>query len=215
LFADWHKREQKAEKAGEPFDRQRHRRDFMLGAKPYAGYCDYEEDEDVYGIEKAKADVLNSEKLLRTLIDHSVNGILRLRWIPEDDGQSTLRCIFANSAACTFLHTSSDDLINCTALELMAKAFTGMREADAGALLGIFEKAIDNGEAFDTESRVETDSSYYWLRVISEPVGDDFAVTLVNITDEKAKEYAVSQELNRLRQRVRELEDASKKTDDC
>lgn len=84
-----------------------------------------------------------------------------------------------------------------------------------GRCLGIFEKAIDNGEAFDTESRVETDSSYYWLRVISEPVGDDFAVTLVNITDEKAKEYAVSQELNRLRQRVRELEDASKKTDDC
>ena len=51
-------------------------------------------------IERAQAEVRANEKLLRTLIDHSVNGILRLRWI-EEEGEDfrKLRCVFANAMA--------------------------------------------------------------------------------------------------------------------
>ena len=49
-------------------------------------------------VEKAQAEVRASEKLLRTLIDHSVNGIIRLRWTESDDEDfRELRCIFANA----------------------------------------------------------------------------------------------------------------------
>ena len=44
---------------------------------------------DVSDVERAQAEVRTSEKLLRTLIDHSVNGILRLRWIEEDDEEAS------------------------------------------------------------------------------------------------------------------------------
>ena len=51
---------------------------------------------DVSDVERAQAEVRASEKLLRTLIDHSVNGILRLSWMEDEDAEHReLRCIFA------------------------------------------------------------------------------------------------------------------------
>ena len=65
---------------------------------------------DVSDVEKAQAEVRANERLLRTLIDHSVNGIIRLRWDDHDDGTRDLRCIFANAAAARFLDTESEKL---------------------------------------------------------------------------------------------------------
>jgi len=55
-----------------------------------------------------------------------------------------------------------------------------MRESFAGA--------ASRGEVFDTETRVVLGDSAKWLRMIGEPVGDDFALTFVDVTDGKAKE---------------------------
>ncbi|MGI9233769.1 MAG: histidine kinase N-terminal 7TM domain-containing protein, partial [Woeseiaceae bacterium] len=41
---------------------------------------------DVSDVEKAQSEVRKSEKLLRTIIDHSVNGIIRFRWENLDTG---------------------------------------------------------------------------------------------------------------------------------
>tara|TARA_B110000116_G_scaffold242151_1_gene231214 strand:+ start:2690 stop:2833 length:144 start_codon:yes stop_codon:yes gene_type:complete len=40
---------------------------------------------DVSDVEKAQNDVNNSEKLLRTLINQSVNGIIRMCWVDTED----------------------------------------------------------------------------------------------------------------------------------
>ncbi len=49
---------------------------------------------DVSDVDR-KTEVRKSELLLRTLVDHSVNGIVRLRWDDgASDGLRTLRCIF-------------------------------------------------------------------------------------------------------------------------
>ena len=82
---------------------------------------------DVSDVEKAQAEVLASEKLLRTLIDHSVNGILRLRWVEEEgDDFRKLRCIFANAMAGKFLHANREDLIDCSGAQIVRIATNGM-----------------------------------------------------------------------------------------
>ncbi len=58
---------------------------------------------DVSDVENAQREVRKSERLMRTLIDHSVNGIVRLHWVhDEEHGGKVLRCIFANAAAGRF-----------------------------------------------------------------------------------------------------------------
>ena len=143
---------------------------------------------DVSDVERAQREVQNSEKLLRTLIDHSVNGILRLHWVENSNGHEVLRCIFANSAASEFLKVPVDDLIGALGTEIMAKVSTGMDAGDAKRLFRQFEEAAVNRRELDTEARINGDGRGHWLRMIAEPVGDDVAITLVDITDRKAEE---------------------------
>ncbi len=145
---------------------------------------------DVSDVEKAQREVQNNEKLLRTLIDHSVNGIIRLRWISADGTHDhrELRCIFANAAAGRFLLVAPGDKIDKTAAEVAELYSVGMNSDESKLLLEQFLEAAQSGEVFETQVRTGTGSSSRWLRVISEPVGEDVAVTFVDITDRKAKE---------------------------
>ncbi|MGI9263050.1 MAG: diguanylate cyclase domain-containing protein [Woeseiaceae bacterium] len=145
---------------------------------------------DVSDVEKAQKEVLNSERLLRTLVDHSVNGIVRLRWVDDSDESGTrqLRCIFANAAAGRYLNTDSKTILDCTADNLLEYATTGMLAEEGESLRERFAEAAACGEVFDTETRVEIGGAAIWLRMIGEPVGDDFALTFVDVTDGKAKE---------------------------
>jgi diguanylate cyclase (GGDEF)-like protein len=142
---------------------------------------------DVSDVEKAQREVRSSERLLRTLVDHSVNGIIRMRWVEEDDKRS-LRCIFANAAAGRYLNTDPDEMIDLTASGLLDLASRGMDPRDVEDLQEQFLEAAEGGDVIDTETRIGLDTSQKWLRVIGEPVGDDVAVTFVDITDRKAKE---------------------------
>ena len=143
---------------------------------------------DVSDVERAQKEVRDSERLMRTLIDHSVNGVLRLHWGKSEFGGKILRCTFANSAAGTFLNVPTDDLINRTAPELITILVAGMNPAEAQSLQQRFDLAGRSGDVLDAEVRVEWDGRGQWLRIIAEPVGDDIAVTLIDITDHKAEE---------------------------
>jgi diguanylate cyclase (GGDEF)-like protein len=145
---------------------------------------------DVSDVEKAQREVLNSEKLLRTLIDHSVNGIVRLRWVVDDvpGANKALRCIFANAAAARYLDCDTDAMIDHNAEDLLQLAMTGMETEEADSLRRRFIDAAECGEVVDTETRVGSRGDYKWLRIISEPVGEDVAMTFVDVTDRKAKE---------------------------
>ena len=142
---------------------------------------------DVSDVEKAQREIRSSEKLLRTLVNHSVNGIIRMRWVEEDETRS-LRCIFANAAAGRYLNTNPDAMIDLTATGLMQLASSGMDPRDSEDLREQFLEAAEGGDVIDTECRVGLASTMKWLRVIGEPVGDDVAVTFVDVTDRKAKE---------------------------
>jgi len=144
---------------------------------------------DVSDVEKAQAEVRASEKLLRTLIDHSVNGILRLRW-EQEDGEDfrKLRCIFANAMAGRFLSADRDDLVDCTGAQIVKIATNAMDADDSNDIVDSFRRATDSGDSIDIEVHHQSGGANKWLRMICEPFGTDIALTLVDITDSKVKE---------------------------
>jgi len=144
---------------------------------------------DVSDVEKAQAEVRASEKLLRTLIDHSVNGIIRLRWTESDDQDfRELRCIFANAAAGRFLGEDREDLVDLRGEDVIKIATNAMGDDEAGDRIDEFRRATDAGDSMDTEVNHKSNSGNKWLRMICEPFGTDIALTFVDITDGKAKE---------------------------
>jgi len=143
---------------------------------------------DVSDVEKAQSEVRRNEKLLRTLIDHSVNGIVRFSWVGEEGERSALRSIFANAAAGKFLGSSVDDLVDCTATQVMRHAVTGMDAGDVEDIITRFADSAEGGHSLEVEVRQSKKGSVRWLRVICEPVGDDIAATFIDVTDRKAKE---------------------------
>ena len=143
---------------------------------------------DVSDVEKAQSEVRKSEKLLRTLIDHSVNGIIRFRWVRDDDGDKALRSIFANSAAGRFLGKEVDDIVDSVAQEIVQQATCGMDDDEAGDIRESFQRCIKRHESLAVEVENRNSGKRRWLKMICEPVGDDIAMTFVDITDGKAKE---------------------------
>jgi len=143
---------------------------------------------DVSDVEKAQIEVRRSEKLLRTLIDHSVNGVIRFSRVENDSGNKVLRSIFANAAAARFLDTDVDDLVDCSATQVIRRAVTGMEQSDLEDVVTRFAASAETGRSLEVEVRQLKSGPGRWLRVICEPVGDDIAATIVDITDTKAKE---------------------------
>lgn len=144
---------------------------------------------DVSDVERAQNEVRQSEKLLRTMIDHSANGIIRLRWVQDEDlGRKALRCIFANAPAARYLAAEVDDLVDLEADEIVKLSTTGMDSNDAESILDQFCEATEAGKSLDVEVRQRRGGPVRWLQMICEPVGDDIAFTLVDVTAGKAKE---------------------------
>jgi diguanylate cyclase (GGDEF)-like protein len=143
---------------------------------------------DVSDVEKAQLEVRKSEKLLRTIINHSVNGVIRFHWDEDESGEKVLRSIFANAAAGVFLGTSAEDLVDRTAPELIRRITSGMDEKSVDNILRRFERAVNNGDSLEIEFKQHERGADRWLQMTCEPMGDDFALTFVDITDTKAKE---------------------------
>jgi diguanylate cyclase (GGDEF)-like protein len=144
---------------------------------------------DVSDVERAQSEVRKSEKLLRTLIDHSVNGVIRLRWVTvEEHGGLELRAIFANAAAGRFLDVDRDDLVDLEAVDIVRLASNGMDPSAQLTILDQFDETIEEGESIDVEVLQGSTDKLRWLRMICEPVGDDIAMTFIDVTDTKDRE---------------------------
>ncbi|MDH3615943.1 MAG: diguanylate cyclase [Gammaproteobacteria bacterium] len=143
---------------------------------------------DVSDVEKAQLEVRKSEKLLRTIINHSVNGVVRFRWDEDESGEKILRSIFANDAAGGFLGTNAEDLVDRAAPEFIRRITSGMDENSVDNILRRFERAVNNGDSLEIEVKQQERGADRWLQMICEPMGADFALTFVDITDTKAKE---------------------------
>ena len=144
---------------------------------------------DVSDVEKAQMEVRNSEKLLRTLIDHSVNDIIRMRWVRDEErGLKELRCIFANSAAGRFLDSDPEDLNDRTVDDLVRLACAGMSGEDRFEAVRLFNKSVNAQRGIELEVCQKQSGSGRWLQMVALPVGEDIALTLIDITIQKARE---------------------------
>ena len=134
---------------------------------------------DVTERRKALSQLADSEHLIRTLIETSSNGILRFAR-DDSDGRRPYRCVFANRAAEAFLSDSGSTLIGMPIEKL--------RQLNPGRLLEHFGESSEHREPVSFETTSEGPAGETWIRIVGEPVGEDFSVTLIDITQRKRNE---------------------------
>jgi len=134
---------------------------------------------DVSERRRAQRQLAESEHLVRTLIETSSNGILRFAR-DEGDPEHRYRCIFANRAADAYLGSDRGTLVGMP-LEKLG-------QLEPNKLLDHFESGDLSDSPVSFETSTEIDDEEQWLRIVAEPVGEDFSVTVIDITQRKRNE---------------------------
>jgi diguanylate cyclase (GGDEF)-like protein/PAS domain S-box-containing protein len=134
---------------------------------------------DVTERRRALTRLADSEHLIRTLVETSSNGILRFARDPNDP-ERRFRCVFANRAAETYLAGETGTLVGVPLEKL--------DQLEPQRLQAHFAGLSHEKKPIDLETRNESPDGDGWLRIVGEPVGDDFSVTLIDITQRKRHE---------------------------
>ena len=124
----------------------------------------------------------DSEQLIRSLIEHSSNGMLRFAR-DQRDAEQKFRCVFANRAAEGYLGSVTGTLVGMPLEKL------DLLEPDRLAQQFGVVATANSGVSYETA--VETAAGESWLRIVAEPVGTDFSVTLIDITQRKHNEAKI------------------------
>lgn len=128
---------------------------------------------------RAQSQLADSEHLIRTLIETSSNGILRFARNCGSEGIQ-FRCVFANRAAENFL--------GCGTGTLVGMPVDNLEQLNPDRLIGHFADDKTRRATVSFETAAEQDEGESWLRIDGEPVGDDFSITLIDITHRKRNE---------------------------
>ena len=134
---------------------------------------------DVTERRKALSQLADSEHLIRTLIETSSNGILRFAR-DQNDPDHKFRCVFANRSAQSFVGDGQATLIGMPLGKL--------RQLDPERLMKHFLAEDQPVKQISFEVCDDGGDEESWLRIVAEPVGEDFSVTLVDITQRKRNE---------------------------
>ena len=137
---------------------------------------------DVTERKQALRALADSEHLIRSLVENSSNGILRFAR-SEREEQERFRCTFANRAAERYLQDGNGTLVGMPLDKLTL--------LDPDRLLGQFggDNPAMTNVSYETE--LEQADGAIWLRIVCEPVGRDFSVTLIDITQRKRNENKI------------------------
>ena len=134
---------------------------------------------DVTQRRKALSKLAESEHLVRSLIETSSNGILRFSR-DEQDTERRFRCVFANRSAELFCDDKQGSLVG---MPLDKLEFLGPEK-----LYDHFGGEQPATSQLSFEVSAEEHRGGGWLRIVGEPVGADFSLTLVDITQRKQTE---------------------------
>ena len=137
---------------------------------------------DVTERKRALRALADSEHLIRSLVEHSSNGILRFA---RDNGDTDrrFRCTFANRAAERYLESGNSTVVGMPLEKL--------EQLEPEKLLQEFGDDNPSMSSINYETALDADDGESWLRVIGEPVGRDFSVTLIDITQRKRNETKI------------------------
>ncbi|MDX1405959.1 MAG: diguanylate cyclase [Woeseiaceae bacterium] len=134
---------------------------------------------DVTQRKQALAALADSENLIRSLVEHSSNGMLRFTRDSRDDDKK-FRCTFANRSAEQFLGSGNATLVGMPVEKLHL--------LQPEKLLETFESDDPAKRSVDYEIEIDVEDEQAWLRIVAEPVGSDYSVTLIDITQRKRNE---------------------------
>ena len=137
---------------------------------------------DVTERRQALSKLADSEHLIRTLIETSSNGILRFAR-DSSDTPHRFHCVFANRAAESYIFGGPGTLVGMPLQEL--------EQIRPDKLNSHFADTCQAKLPLSFETRNESDSGEGWLRIVGEPVGEDFSVTLIDITQRKRHEHKI------------------------
>jgi diguanylate cyclase (GGDEF)-like protein/PAS domain S-box-containing protein len=135
---------------------------------------------DVTERRKALRQLADSEHLIRTLIETSSNGILRFAR-GHAGAERAFHCVFANRAA--------ESHLGCDSESLVGRHLSELRLLDADRIAEHFNDAEKAGSPISFETQAQGDEGDTWLRIVGEPVGRDFSLTLIDITQRKQNEH--------------------------
>ncbi|MFQ6004705.1 MAG: diguanylate cyclase domain-containing protein [Woeseia sp.] len=160
---------------------------FELNSAPLTGPAGQDQGtvvvcRDVTERKRALRALADSEHLIRSLVEHSSNGILRFARDQRDSAKK-FRCTFANRAAERFLQSGNGTLVGMPLEKL------DLLEPEK--LLDKFGGEHRSASSISYEASMDADAGETWIRVIGEPVGHDFSVTLIDITQRKRNETKI------------------------
>jgi diguanylate cyclase (GGDEF)-like protein len=139
---------------------------------------------DVTERERTLAALRENEALVRGIVEHSPNGILRLRPKREPDGDvRDFDCVFANAAAASQIGRSQSDLIG--------RPFKGAVHPYTAGLFQAFREVVRTGESCEVDRSLVRGGRESWLRFLAVPAGEDLVVTCIDVTEGKARERAM------------------------
>jgi diguanylate cyclase (GGDEF)-like protein/PAS domain S-box-containing protein len=160
---------------------------FELNSAPLTGPAGQDQGtvvvcRDVTERKRALRALADSEHLIRSLIEHSSNGILRFAR-DQRDSDKKFRCTFANRSAERFLQSGNGTLVGMPLdkLELL----------EPEKLVQKFGGGKRLASSISYETSMESDEGETWMRIVAEPVGHDFSVTLIDITQRKRNETKI------------------------
>jgi diguanylate cyclase (GGDEF)-like protein/PAS domain S-box-containing protein len=137
---------------------------------------------DVTERKRALRALADSEHLIRSLVEHSSNGILRFARDSREETER-FRCTFANRAAERYLQSGNGTLVGMPLDKLGLLSPEKLLQQFAG------DDAPMANISYETELELNDDT--LWLRIVGEPVGRDFSVTLIDITQRKRNETKI------------------------
>ena len=139
---------------------------------------------DVTLRKRAAAAQRENETLLLGIVEHSPNGILRLRPKRGDDDEvRDFVCVFANPAAAAQIGRPQD--------ELVGRPFKGAVHPHTAVLFQFFREVVRTGKRCEVERAVMRDGGEAWLRFIAVAAGGDLIVTFFDVTERKHHELAM------------------------
>ena len=160
---------------------------FELSSAPLTGPAGQDQGtvvvcRDVTERKRALRALADSEHLIRSLVEHSSNGILRFAR-DTGDSEKKFRCTFANRSAERFLQSGNGTLVGMPLEKL--------KLLEPEKLMQKFGGEHRSASSVSYETSMDTDEGESWLRVVGEPVGQDFSVTLIDITQRKRNETKI------------------------